>query len=62
MDAEITPEPTPDERQVLLAALEEAALERQDGAPSRWRRAARAGEDDNDAPPPPRSTRGATRA
>jgi hypothetical protein len=61
MDAEITPEPTPDERRALLAALEEA-LERRDGEPSGWRRAALAAEDDYDATAPPRSSRGATRA
>jgi hypothetical protein len=61
MDAEITPEPTPDERRALLAALEEAP-ERRDGEPSRWRRAAVGGEDDYDATAPPRSSRGATRA
>jgi hypothetical protein len=59
MDLQITPEPTPEEREAILRALE---LEREP-EPSPWQRAALEAEDDEDyATAPPRQSRGATRA
>jgi hypothetical protein len=59
MDVQITPEPTPEERRAILAALElERELE-----PSAWRRAGlEPAEDEDYATAPPRHSRGATRA
>jgi hypothetical protein len=62
VDAEIRPEPTPEERRALLAALEQTG---DDGRPvpaSAWRAAASALEDDYEATARPPSRRGATRA
>jgi len=59
MDVQITPEPTPEEREAILQALE---LEREP-EPSPWQRAALETEGDEDyATAPPRQSRGATRA
>ena len=62
VDAEIRPDPTPEERRALLAALELPA----DGSPtahaSAWRAAASALDEDYDATARPPSRRGATRA
>jgi hypothetical protein len=62
VDAEIRPEPTPEQRRALLAALDAAADERPAAHTNPWRRAVLAAEDDYDATAPPRSRRGATRA
>ena len=62
MDVEISPEPSEEERQAILAALE---LERRPSVPPPpWRRAGLGpGPDDEDdqAVAPPRQSRGATR-
>lgn len=57
MDVQITPEPTPEERQAIIVALE---LER-DLEPSAWQKAALE-EDDAYATAPVRQSRGAARA
>ena len=63
MDVRITPEPSEEEREAILAALER---ERPTAvAPSPWRRAGLGPgpeEDDDYAVAPPRQSRGATRA
>jgi len=63
VDVEITPEPSEEERQAILAAIE---LERrQSEAPTEWRQAGLGPglEDDEDqAVTPPRHSRGAARA
>jgi hypothetical protein len=55
---QITPEPTPEERQAILRALE---LEREPES-SAWRRGAFELEEEDYATAPPRPSRGATRA
>lgn len=61
MHLEITPEPSEEERQAVLAALEEE--EADGGKPSPWRRAGLGpGEEDGQAAWPPRQRRGAARA
>lgn len=65
MDYEIVPEPTPAEREALLAAL--ARLLRDDGRGpaayrSRWRLAGLPAEGDDQAAARPRRRRGASRA
>jgi hypothetical protein len=63
MDVEISPEPSEEERQAILAALEGERREAEPPAP--WRRAGLGpGPDDEDdqAVAPPRHSRGATRA
>jgi hypothetical protein len=63
VDVEVTPEPSEDERQAILEALEEEDVA--DLAPSPWRRAGLgpgAEEEDDQAVAPPRQRRGATRA
>jgi hypothetical protein len=62
MDAQITPEPTPDERRAIHRALE---LEREaEGEPSVWQRTGLAPDEveEDYATTPPRHNRGATRA
>jgi hypothetical protein len=58
MEVQITPEPTPEERQAILRALE---LEREP-EPSAWRRVALELEEEDYSTAPPRQSRGATRA
>ena len=58
MDVQITPEPTPEEREAIVRAL---GLER-DAEPSVWAQAALESEEEDYATAPPRHTRGATRA
>ena len=63
MDVEITPEPSKEERQAILAALERERREL--ASPSPWRQAGLGPglEDEEDqAAAPPRHSRGATRA
>jgi hypothetical protein len=64
MDVEITPEPSEEERRAILEALRED--ERQESAPTPWRRAALGPGPEEEAPDqaaaPPRQSRGATRA
>jgi len=57
VDVQITPEPTPDEREAIVKALE---LER-DPEPSAWQKAALE-DDDGYVTAPVRQSRGATRA
>jgi hypothetical protein len=58
MDVQITPEPTPEEREAIVRALELEV-----GAPaSVWARAAREPDEEDYATAPPRHSRGATRA
>jgi len=62
VDVEITPEPSEEERQAILAALE---LERRPfDAPTPWRQAGLGpgAEEDDQAAAPPRQSRGAARA
>jgi len=58
VDVQITPEPSPEEREAILRALE---LER-DPEPSAWRRPGIELEEEAYATAPPRQSRGATRA
>ena len=60
MDVEISPEPSDEEREAILAALAEE--ERGLAGVQAWRRAALAFEQDDQAVAPPRHSRGATRA
>ena len=58
VDVQITPEPTPEEREAILQALErELELE-----PSPWQRARLEPDEDDYATAPRRQSRGATRA
>jgi hypothetical protein len=57
---EITPEPSPEERQAILAALE--AERRELEHPSPWRQAGLGPQEEDQAVAPPRQRRGATRA
>jgi len=58
VDVQITPEPTPEEREAILQALErELELE-----PSPWQRAGLEPDEDDYATAPRRQSRGATRA
>ena len=62
MDVEITPEPSENERQAIVAALEEERSQFEDPQP--WRQASLGPgpeEDDVQAVAPPRQSRGATR-
>jgi hypothetical protein len=58
VDVQITPEPTPEEREAIVKALE---LER-NPEPGAWQKAALEEEDDAYATAPVRQSRGATRA
>jgi hypothetical protein len=64
MDVQITPEPSEEERRAIGEALREE--ERQEAAPTPWRRGAlgpgREEEAADQAAAPPRQRRGATRA
>ncbi len=63
MDVEITPEPSKEERQAILAALERE--QRELASPPPWRQAGLGPgpeEEDDQAAAPPRHRRGATRA
>ena len=60
MAVEITPEPSEEERQAILRALE---LEREEAdEPTPWRRAGSAADERSQAGAPPRQSLGATRA
>jgi len=58
MDVQITPEPTPEEREAIQQALE---LDREPEL-SAWQRATLEDEEEGYATAPPRQSRGATRA
>ena len=63
MDVEITPEPSREEREAILAALDQERLT--PAGPSPWRRAGLGPgpeEEEDYAVAPPRQSRGATRA
>jgi hypothetical protein len=62
MDVEITPEPTEEERQAILRALELEGREAE--PPSAWRQEGLGpgSEEDDQAAAPPRQSRGAARA
>jgi hypothetical protein len=61
VDVEITPEPTEEERQAILATLQRELDD--DRPPTPWRRGGLGpSEDDDQAAAPPRQSRGAARA
>jgi hypothetical protein len=61
VDVQITPEPTPEEREAILRALGEERAEEAQPAP--WRKSGLVPEDEDDyATAPLRQSRGATRA
>jgi hypothetical protein len=52
MQLEITPEPTPEEREALLIALEEALAGSEDGPAAWWQAGVRESVEDGDAVEP----------
>jgi hypothetical protein len=61
VDVQITPEPSPEEREAILRAFEEERVD--EAEPSPWRRAGlEPEEEDGYATAPLRQSRGATRA